>query len=145
MRSSRRAPSRLLERESRVLELHFVGRDVEDECLEPELDVTRKLDRDGRVAPDEVWTESLVVLEGPKPVRILRRGWFGTELGELAMPVRVRDFHRERMRHLALAVLRKSRARHLPGLRVVVARDDADAHADAGPVGRSGDLFARRL
>jgi hypothetical protein len=37
-----------------VVELLFVWRDVEDECLESELDVARKLERDGRVAPDEV-------------------------------------------------------------------------------------------
>src|SRR6266849_5839964 len=49
------------------------------------------------------------------------------------------------MRYLAFTVFGKPRARHLPGLRVVVARDDADAHADPGAVGGDGDLFARRL
>src|SRR5207244_6598969 len=145
MRSSRRAPRRLLEREGRMLELLFVRRNVEDERLEPELDVAGKLDRDTLVAPDEIGTEGLVVLERPEPVRILRRGWLGTELGKLAVPVRVRDFHRERMGYLAFAVLGKPRACHLPCLRVVVASDDADAHADAGTVGQGGDLLVGRF
>src|SRR5256885_5692597 len=64
-----------------------------------------------------------------RSVRILRSRFGVPELGELPVPGRIGNLHRKLVGDLAFAVFRVSVASDRPGLRVLGARDDADADA----------------
>src|SRR5436190_22963964 len=117
----------MLERGCRVLEV--VGRDghVQDERAEAERHVMGELGADSVVAPHEVRTEGLVVLEGYEPVVVRVGDGMAAKTGQLLVPLRVRYLHRELVRDLSLAVLREAPVRDFPSLIGPWPRDDSDA------------------
>src|SRR5947207_12873478 len=100
---------------------------VENESAVADVDIARPFLRHPIVTSDEEGTDGLVVLERHQPVRVLRSRSVLPELGELLMPVRIRDFHGELEGELALAGFRAARASDRPGLRLFGTRADADA------------------
>ena len=129
-----------------MLELFQAGRDVENDGAIADADVARDLIRHPLIAPYQVRAERLVILERHHPVRlVLRRGGL-PEAGELLVPFRISDLHRQLVGELPLAVFGKPATGDGPCLARLLAGDDPDADPERGGVDRRRRLvFGHRL
>src|SRR6266571_4708 len=127
---------RALAHDADVLELFPVRRHVEDDGAIADSDVAGDLVRYPLVAPHQVGAERLVVFERHHPVRlVLPRGAL-PEAGELLVPFRIGDLHRQLVGELPLPVFRKPGVGDGPCLARVLAGDDPDADPERGGVDR---------
>src|SRR5689334_2175535 len=118
-----------------VSELLFALRHVENERTAAGRDVPADFDGYLSVAADKIRAEALVVLEGPEPVRAARPLQPLAEIGEGAVPARIRHFHCQVMLDLSGAVGGEAVRGDAPGFIFVVTRDDADADTAAALAG----------
>src|SRR5882672_7527514 len=108
--SNREAARRAFEYDAGVLQFVATRRRVEDEGPIAGVEITLDLFGDPIVATDQVRADGLVVLERHQPVRVLFTHSGFAESGELVVPGRIGNLHRQLVGELALPVFRETRA-----------------------------------